>query len=167
MFRKILKFILQLFGLKIADKEQEEGTLPANVKKEAIYRKKSLMSETEYNFYLKMKPLEEEYRIVSQLNLASVIQKISTHRYQTELYRNIDFAIFSKDYKELLLLIELNDSTHNQKSRRKRDLNVQKICDECQIKLIKFYTNCPNEQTYVINRIRRTIYEDKSTIEIL
>lgn len=125
------------------------------------------MSETEYNFYLKMKPLEEEYRIVSQLNLASVVQKISSYRYQTELYRNIDFAIFSKDYKELLLLIELNDSTHQQKSRKKRDAKVQKICDECQIKLIKFYTNRPNEQMYVINRIRRTIYEDKNPTEIL
>lgn len=125
------------------------------------------MSETEYNFYLKMKPLEEEYRIVSQLNLASVVQKISSYRYQTELYRNIDFAIFSKDYKELLLLIELNDSTHQQKSRKKRDAKVQKICDECQIKLIKFYTIRPNEQMYVINRIRRTIYEDKNPTEIL
>ena len=64
------------------------------------------------------------------------------------MFRNVDFAIFDKDYKNILLLIELNDKTHSSKRRISRDLKVEKIVNQAGIKLIKFYSNYPNEKNY-------------------
>ena len=68
-----------------------------------------------------MKPLESKYQIVPQFNLASITTKLKNTNYYTDLFRNIDFAILSRDYSEVLLLIELNDKTPSMKKRQIRD----------------------------------------------
>lgn len=122
-----------------------------------IYKSKSIMSDYEFKFYKMLEELKEEYEIIPQINLASIVKKVNNNKYYSELFRNIDFAIFSKDYKELLLLIEINDKTHNKQKRKDRDLKVQKICNDINVKLIKFYTYYPNEKEYVINRIKKEL----------
>ena len=54
---------------------------------------------------------------------------------------------------EVKLLIEINDKTHKQSNRIARDIKVKEICEKADIKLITFYTNYPNKEDYVINRI--------------
>ncbi|UKI26376.1 MAG: hypothetical protein L6V91_06120 [Bacilli bacterium] len=72
------------------------------------------------SFYNILKELEDNYTIVPQLNLAAVVKKINNNRYYSELFRNIDFCyFFTKDYQELLLLIELNDQSHNNYNRKR------------------------------------------------
>lgn len=159
--KKIILFILKLLGIKV--EQQEETDTDNNQKNETEYIKKTLMTDTEYNFYLKLKELETDYKIVPQLSLSSVIKKLNNNTYYTDLFRIIDFAIFSNDYKELLLLIELNDSTHNTQKRKIRDSKVETICNSCNIKLMKFYTTYPNEKEYVINRILKEIKKDNNT----
>ncbi len=121
------------------------------------YQKKKIMTEAEYQFYLKLKPLESKYKVIPQLNLAAITTKISNRHYYTDLFRNIDFAILSDDYSEILLLIELNDATHNLKRRRNRDLKVEKICNEINVPLMKFYTKYPNEKNYVLKRVLKVL----------
>lgn len=155
MLKRIIDFILWLFGIK--DDEDVEKTT-TDIK----YEKKPIMSDYEIMFYNRMKDLETEYNIVPQLVLSSVVDKKSKQKYRSELYRIIDFAIFSKDYSKLLLLIELNDNTHNQRKRKDRDLKVKKICNSAKIKLITFYTKYPNEKDYIINRIKKEIETNES-----
>lgn len=121
--------------------------------KTIIYKQKSFMTVLENNFYQKLKPLEQQYKIVPQVNLATIIEKIADTRYQTELFRNIDYGIFTNDFSKILLLIELNDPSHEQAQRKKRDIKVHKICKDAKIPIITFYTNYPNEQQYILNRI--------------
>ena len=141
-------------------KAQEE------VKKETrIYVKKDFMTKAELQFYNKIIELESEYKIVPQINLATIIKKLNKG-YINELFKNIDFAIFDKEYKNILLLIELNDETHYKIDRKDRDLKVKKICDDANIKLITFYTRYPNDKEYVLNRIREQLInlDDKTNI---
>lgn len=56
-----------------------------------------------------------------------------------------------------MLLIELNDQTHNQTNRKYRDIKVREICKNANIPIMTFYTNYPNEENYVINRILKEI----------
>ncbi len=123
------------------------------------YVPKQFLSNNEYNFLTKFIDLENELHvhIVPQVNLASVIQKISDSRFSTELFRNIDFDIFNADYSKLLLLIELNDESHNIAHRKKRDIKVHDICNKASIKVITFYTKYSNEKEYVKNRIIKEI----------
>ena len=147
--KNIIYKILKYFGL-IQEENKER-------RKDTIYIQKPIMTEYEYRFYQILKELENKYIIVPQLNLAAVIKKVNNNRYYSELFRNIDFAIFSKDYKKLLLLIEINDQTHDRYKRQDRDLKVKKICNDVNVKLISFYTKYPNEKNYVINRIIKEI----------
>ena len=123
------------------------------------YVPKSFLSNNEYNFLTKFIFLENELHIhiVPQVNLASIIKKVSDSRFNTELFRNIDFGIFSADYSKLLLLIELNDESHEKYNRKKRDIKVHDICNKAGIKLITFYTKYSNEKEYVKNRILKEL----------
>lgn len=152
MIQKIILWIKRLFGL-IEDEEKSE------IK---IYERKEFMSTYELLFYEKIKDLENEYKIVPQVNLATIVKKIN-RGYINELFKNIDFAIFDKDYKNVLLLIEINDSTHNKINRKDRDLKVKKICNDCNIKLITFYTKYHNEKEYVLKRIKEELDQQNNT----
>jgi len=148
MLDKIIKFIKKILGIVNIEQEKKEEL--------KIYKEKQFMTEYELEFYKKIKELESEYKIIPQINLATIIKKINKG-YINELFKNIDFAIFDKEYKKVLLLIEINDKTHDKNNRKDRDLKVKKICNDANIKLITFYTKYPNEKEYVINRIKKEI----------
>ena len=138
------------------DNSPEEPTSP-------LYIKRDLMTESEFKFYNKLAPLNDKYNVVPQLNLATIIKKTRDNKYISELFRNIDYAVFSKDYKDLLILIELNDETHeSNSSRKRRDIKVKDICKQANIKLITFYTKYSNEKEYVISRILKEIDDSTS-----
>ena len=128
-----------------------------NIKSDKKYYKRKYMSDCELNFYNKIKELEnEEYKVIPQVNLATIIAK-QNKSFQGELFRNIDFVIFNKDLTDVLLLIEVNDATHNTKKRKSRDIKVKSICANAGLNLITFYTKYANEKSYVLNRVLRSI----------
>ena len=51
--------------------------------------------------------------------------------------------------------------THRKKQRRKRDMKLKEILKSCYIPLLTFYTDYPNEKNYVINRIKKTIFNEQ------
>jgi len=151
MLKELIYKILLFFGFVPLKKEN----INDNNKNNPIYENKKFMSDVEKIFYNKISDLNDEYIVVPQVNLATIIHRKDT-RFHNELFRNVDFAIFTKEF-ELLLLIELNDKTHDKYDRKDRDLKVKKICNDVGIKLITFYTDYPNEKDYVIGRIRKEI----------
>lgn len=148
MIQRIIDFIRKLFGIQLLTDESED--------KIQIYEKKPFMTDYEMVFYSNLRELEPEYKVIPQVNLATIVRKINKG-YINELFKNIDFAVFDSECKNLLLLIELNDSTHNKSNRKDRDLRVKRICNDANIKLITFYTKYPNEKEYVLNRIKNEI----------
>lgn len=149
MLKEIIYKILLFFGFVSLENDDKE------IKNNPIYICKNFLSNAEINFYNKISSLNNNYIIVPQVNLATIIHRKDT-KFHNELFRNIDFGIFTKNF-ELLLLIELNDKTHNKYDRKDRDLKVKKICDDAGIKLITFYTAYPNEENYVIGRIKKEL----------
>lgn len=141
--------IISHFGTSSSNNNINEDVSNVN------YVSKQFLSNNEYDFLTKFIDLENELHvnIVPQVNLASIIQKVSNSRFNTELFRNIDFGIFNADYSKLLLLIELNDNSHSEYHRIKRDKKVHEICNKAGIKLITFYTKYSNEKEYVKGRI--------------
>lgn len=151
-----LDFIGALFGWDKDDEEVEEKEQP----KYTI--KKSQMSECEKYFYdILTKHFSSDYDIRPQVPLSSIIEKEKSfsREYQNELNRVIDFGIFNRENSEPLLLIEINDKTHNQSSRKERDKKVQSICNSAGIKLITFWTKFDNKEDYIVNRVIKEINE--------
>lgn len=144
--------IISRFGHSTSDNSSDDNNIDGPT---VNYIPKRFLSTNEYNFLNKFIDLENELHvnIVPQVNLASVIDKVSDSRFHNELFRNIDFGIFNADYSKLLLLIELNDESHNNYHRKKRDIKVRDICNKAGIKLITFYTRYSNEKEYVKSRI--------------
>ncbi len=160
----LLLFLVVRFIYKKLRKERNlEAKSYHNVEgNNKTYVKKTFMSICEKEFYNKIKDLDIEYMIIPQINLASIISKKSEDKFQNELFRNIDFGIIDKETNEVLLLIELNDKTHESYSRIERDKKVKNICNSAGIKLITFYTKYPNKKDYVLNRIRNEIEQIKN-----
>lgn len=151
-----LDFIGALFGWNKDDEELEEKEQP----KYTI--KKSQMSECEKYFYdILTIHFSSDYDIRPQVPLSSIIEKEKSfsREYQNELNRVIDFGIFNRETSEPLLLIEINDKTHNQSSRKERDKKVQSICNSAGIKLIAFWTKFDNKEEYIVNRVIKEIDE--------
>lgn len=150
----IIIILVQFLNNKLALKNNGLRSKVAN-----SYSIKSLMTEYEKYFYNIFVELEDELniKIHPQVNLATIIKKETNNRYINELFRNIDFAIFDSNYEKLILLIEINDRTHNSKKRRNRDRKVDDILKNAGVKLIKFYSSYPNKKDYVKERIRKEL----------
>ena len=139
--------------------EKKKNTLSNDSEKsdelEKKYVKNTLMSDCEKQFFDVFKDiLADNYIIYSQLNLATIITKNNIHTYQNELYRNIDFAILDKETYSPLLLIEINDETHNYNKRKIRDYKVKRICEEADIPLIFFWTKFGINRDYIEKRLK-------------
>ena len=156
----IFYIIISRLGDSSVNNEYDENLSNSTVN----YVPKKFLSNNEYNFLIKFIDLENELHvnIVPQVNLASIITKVSNSKFNTELFRNIDFGIFNADYSKLLLLIELNDESHNNSHRKKRDIKVHEICNKAGIKLITFYTKYSNEKEYVKGRIIKELNESSN-----
>lgn len=126
-----------------------------NTNDEVKYQQKeSLLTNYEKYFYdIFERNFGDKYKIQTQVNLASVITKTNKFKYQNELYRNIDFGFFDKETLKPLLLIEINDATHQNKNRYERDLKVRNILEQAGIKLITFYSFYDNNEDYIVHRI--------------
>jgi hypothetical protein len=154
LFDALIHKLLVLLGII----HENETTLNnSKINKLRDYLEKPFMTYTELTFYKKLTPLFLDYNVIPQVNLATIIKTNDNKRFQNELYRNIDFAIFSKDFSKVLLLIELNDRSHMEKRRKSRDIKVKTICSNANIPLITFYTDYPNLQDYVLNRINNEL----------
>lgn len=115
--------------------------------------KDSIMTECERGFFEAIRKIvEPAYTVQPQVNLASVVNKESQSRYRNELFRNIDFGIFDRDYR-LRVLIEINDQTHTTQDRRERDQRVKAICDEAGIPLVALWTKYGINEGYIRERL--------------
>lgn len=149
-----LNFLKKLFGFedKRVDKKQtNEKAFNANNK---LYRRrKYFMTSAEKELFQKIKNVVgNEYIVLPQINLATVVEKVNKTRYHNELFRNIDFCIFTQDY-EPKILIELNDNSHHFKNRRIRDDKVNMICSDAGLPVLTLWSNYPNEEKYIKQRL--------------
>lgn len=127
--------------------------IPVSPNKEFFYSKKALMSEIEMKFHNAFEiAVNNEYIVLPQVNLGTIIQKNGKFKYHNELFRNIDFCIFDKSYSPLLL-IEINDETHNRRDRIERDKKVKEISASAGLALITFHTKYGINQEYITKRL--------------
>ena len=115
--------------------------------------KNTMITNKEMPYYNCIKSvIPNGYNVIPQANLASFIVKKDGSRYQNELFRNVDFLITDSDFKPYVI-IEINDNSHNDYNRKKRDEKVSKICREAGIDIITLWTTYGVNQDYIKKRI--------------
>lgn len=91
-------------------------------------RKKSLLTAAELEFLKVLRRIEpNKYEVIPQSALVSVIDKKTETAYRNELFRIIDYLFVDRNTFAPLLLVELNDSSHQRADRQLRDKKVEEI----------------------------------------
>ena len=122
--------------------------------------KNQYVSNCELEFYRAIKSIiKDKYLIFPQVPLSQIIIKNEKSLYQNELYRIIDFCIFSKDYRPLVC-IEINDKTHKEFNRINRDKKVKNILEQAELPLITLWTEYGVNVDYIANRLRKILQID-------
>lgn len=117
-------------------------------------RKASILTASEYNFLQLLRQIEPlKYEIVPQMALVTVIDKVTNTSYRNELFRIADFCVVDRESFAPLLLIELNDSSHERADRKERDAKVNAICKAAGLPLVTFTL----KDDYDFEKVRRTV----------
>lgn len=112
------------------------------------YHKKTILTKNEYYFYKRLKPIAEKYglQILTKIRLADLIEvNQGMTRRDWNIYfskiksKHIDFAI--ADNMKIVLIIELDDSSHQRQDRTMRDMFVDDALKVCGYYIVHTYGN--------------------------
>ena len=114
------------------------------------YRKKYLLTKNELEFYKCLNIIADELNlcVLSKIRLADLIE-IYGHNNNSEYFiyfgkikaKHIDFALAKKENLEIILLIELDDFSHNMQDRKSRDEIINEVCKQCNYKILHTQDN--------------------------
>ena len=107
------------------------------VLQQAIGSSYMIYPQAHLSLFLSHKPVKQDYRAA-----LSVIQR-----------KSVDFLICNKEYYEPMVAIELDDSSHNTPSRRRRDEVVDGICKSAGMPLVRVRW----QPSYSANELLETI----------
>ncbi len=92
------------------------------------YRKKLLLTKNEWSFYKSLKPIADElgYSVLAKIRVADLVEVTTKDRSEWQRYFNkinkkhIDFVLAKPENLQVILLIELDDNSHNE-AQKQRD----------------------------------------------
>ena len=103
--------------------------------------RKSLITANEQQFFKALKEIVPQgYHVFPQINLAAFIERVDNTPFRNELFRNVDFLITDAAFAPKIA-VEINDPTHHEYERRKRDEKVAAICAEAGVPIVTLWTN--------------------------
>lgn len=109
------------------------------------YRAKSLiMTKTEADFFIKLdQVVKERYYVFPQVHLSALLDhKINGQDWRFAFRhingKSVDFVLCDRATLRPTYAIELDDRTHEQPDRRKRDVEVERIFKEAKLPLVRF-----------------------------
>ena len=94
------------------------------------------------------------FRVLPQIALVSLVDKLNYNSYRNELFRVVDFVIASTEF-EPLVVVELNDSRHMRADRRERDRKVAEILQKASLPLVTFTPDNASDVAYVKKAVGR------------
>lgn len=141
------------------DSEYDDVQNPITPRKIYPYKKKYLLTKNEWYFYKSLKPLCDQYNlhIIAKVRFADLVEVDSNLTKEYNKYFNrikskhIDFVLTNPDNMEVKFLIELDDKTHERQDRRKRDIFVNRVCEENDYKLIHTYGDVQEIEKVIAN----------------
>jgi len=134
-------------------------------------KKKYLMTQTEHKFFgVLQEIIKDKYFVVPQVALARIIEvKEGQHdKYGPDSFysnfsrinkKSVDFVIFEKGYFTPLLVIELDDYTHNFYYRRQRDKFLDEALKAAGLNIL----HIKPEYNYDITHLEHDIFSQLKT----
>ena len=94
------------------------------------------------------------FRILPQIALISLVDKLNYTSYRNELFRVVDFVVVSPDFVPLVV-VELNDKSHLRADRRERDARVAEILQKASLPLVVLTPDNASDTAYVKRAVGR------------
>lgn len=137
-------------------KNEKKSVLPEG----AEYRKKrTIMTAPEIRLYRNLCSVLDMRKctVLPQVALLSVVDKISGGGYRSELFRIADFCIVDASTFAPLLVIELNDASHERDDRKLRDEKVAAICSDASLPLMTVTLDRINDVRWLKYELRKKL----------
>ena len=157
----ILLFIIDLF-LRIKNKKntnsfEDELQEPYTNYKEKYIKKDYLLTQTELKFYKQLKKITDEKNLIicPQVSLYEIVRNKNFKGFNKIASKSIDFVIAEPNLK-IIMCIELDDYTHQQSKRIKRDKFINDLFNNLEIKFIRFDV----QNFYNIEELQKKIEEN-------
>lgn len=153
---------------------QEESiviqTIETQTEKEILmpYRRRYLLTKNEWAFYKSLKPVADElgYTVLAKIRVADLVEVTAKDRSEWQKYFNkvnkkhVDFVLAKPENLQIVLLIELDDNSHNE-AQKKRDDFIDELYKQTGYKLLR--TRGSGELKEQIQAILSSISTEHST----
>lgn len=137
---------LQIKSKKPQAKTEQAAEPEATIKdiEKLPYKKKLLLTKNEWSFYKALKPAADElgYTVLAKIRVADLVEVAVSDRSEWQKYFNkinkkhIDFALAKPENLQIVLLIELDDNSHND-AQKKRDEFIEALYKQTGYKLLR------------------------------
>ena len=113
------------------------------------------MTGAEDEFFFKLeRAVSERYYVFPQVHLSSLLDHHIEGQDWGYAFRHIngksvDYVLCSRETLRPTYAIELDDYSHNQSDRRKRDKEVERIFEEANLPLVRFKNKNVSEQDII------------------
>lgn len=138
----LIVIVLIAFGALISNANHKRKVFKNNA---YTYIAKDVpMTRTEADFFIKLNgAVEQRYYVFPQMHLSALLKTNVSENDRLYAFRHIngksvDYVLCDKQTLRPTYAIELDDYTHNQAARRKRDAEVERIFDEANLPLVRF-----------------------------
>ena len=115
-------------------KAKEEEYIPQ-------YRRKYLLTRHELEFYKELKKVADKLNlsILTKIRMADLVEAINNdyRGFAKIKAKHVDFALCNPENMYVLLLIELDDNSHQRQDRIERDMFVEQVYTETGYKLLR------------------------------
>jgi len=149
---------------KSGDLHQEHESSPSP----SYFKKHSLLTPAEKRFHevLEKIALENNYIIQSKVRLEALV---GVHFYTENWWglrnriksREMDFVLCEKQEFNAILVIELDDSSHQRWDRMERDENIDRILDQAGLPILHIKTSSSYNMEYLANQIKEKVLTTK------
>lgn len=138
----VLRFAKRANEVK-RERESQENNLALKPGEAMPYRKKYLLTKSEYKFYLVLKEIcdHHQYQICPKVGLKELANVTSKDNYYHWFYKisakHVDFVITDHNLKPFKA-IELDDKSHRRSEVRERDKFKNEFFETIQLPLVRF-----------------------------
>lgn len=134
------------------------------------YKRKYLLTKNEWYFYKALKPIADElgYIVLSKIRMADLVEpnepneKMKYGAFQKIKAKHVDFALAKAENCEVVILIELDDNSHNDHDQLERDAFCDRVYRDCGYKVLRTRGTADLRQR-ILRMIQPEAYEQRPT----
>lgn len=124
------------------------------------YRRNAIMSETELKFYRNLlELLGDKYWVLTKVNLWEVARPVENSGWNKVSRKQADFVLCNPANGETVLVVELDDPSHNRAQAQKRDAEKDAILASAGVPLLRMNVDRVGDKAKIAREVGEKLRE--------